>query len=40
MFRFIKRMFIGLLSACTKGRFGELLVSDSKGTIKCVSVNN
>ena len=33
-------MFIGLLSVCTTGHFGESLVSYSKGSIKCVSLNN
>ena len=31
-------MFIGLLNVYTKVSFGELL--DSKGPIKCVSLNN
>ena len=33
-------MFIGLLSVCTIGSFGESLVSNSKGPIKCVTLNN
>ena len=33
-------MFIGILSACTIGSFGESLVSNSKWPIKCVSLNN
>ena len=40
MFGFIKKMFIGLLSAWTTGEFGESLVFDSKRPIKCVSLNN
>ena len=40
MFGFIFKMFIGLLSACTKRRFGESLVWNSKGPIKCVTLNN
>ena len=35
-----QKMFIGLLSICTKGTFGESLVSILKGPIKCVSLNN
>ena len=33
-------MFIGLLSACTIGSFGESLVSNLKRHVKCVSLNN
>ena len=33
-------MFIGLLSASTTARLGESLGSNSKGHIKCVSLNN
>ena len=33
-------MFIGLLSICIIGSFGELLGSNSKGPIRCVSLNN
>ena len=33
-------MFIGLLSACTTKSFGESLASNSKGHIKCVSLDN
>ena len=33
-------MFIGLLSVFVTGSFGESLVSDSKATIKRVSLNN
>ena len=40
MFGFIKKMFIGLLSAWTTGEFGESLVFDSKRPIKCVFLNN
>ena len=35
MFGFIKEMFIGLLSVCTKVRFGSSLPS-----IKCLTSNN
>ena len=31
MFRFVKKMFIRLLSLCAIGSFCELLVSNSKG---------
>ena len=37
MFGFIKKMLIGLLSAFTIGRFGEPLVSSSKGPINYFS---
>ena len=33
-------MFIGLLSACTIGSFGESLASNLKRPIKCVSLSN
>ena len=33
-------MFIGLLSACTIGSFGESLSSNSRWPIKCVSLDN
>ena len=33
-------MFIELLSTCTTARLGESLGSNSKGHIKCVSLNN
>ena len=33
-------MFIGLLSVCITGSFGESLASNSKGYIKCASLNN
>ena len=36
MFGFIKKMFIGLSSICAVGSFCESLVSNSKGSIKCV----
>ena len=39
MFGFIKKN-TGLLSACTIGSFGESLAFNSKGPIKCVSLNN
>ena len=35
-----QKMFIGLLSACTIGSFGEILASYSKESIKWVSLNN
>ena len=34
------KIFIALLSPCTIGSFGESFVSNSKGPIKCVSLNN
>ena len=40
MFGFIKKMFIGVLRACTIGCLGESLASNSKGHLKCVSLNN
>ena len=40
MFGFIERNFTGLLNECTTGCFGELLASNSKWCIKCVSLNN
>ena len=33
-------MFIGLLIVCTIGSFGDSLVSNPKGPIKCASLNN
>ena len=33
-------MFLGLLSAFITERFGESLASNSKGCIKCLSLNN
>ena len=39
MFGFLK-MFIGFLSTCKIGFFGESLAFNSKGHIKCVSLNN
>ena len=33
-------MFIGLLRACKRRGFGDSLTSNSKGPIKCVSLNN
>ena len=35
-----EKMFIGLLSASTKRRFGELLTINLKGPMKFVSLNN
>ena len=40
MFGFIQKLFIGLLSGCISGRFDWSLASNSKGPIKCVSLNN
>ena len=40
MFGFVIKMFIGLLSTCTIGSFGEWLAFNSKGPIICVSLNN
>ena len=40
MFRFIKQRFIGSLSVCTIGSFGQSLVSKLKGPIKCLTLNN
>ena len=39
MFVFIKKMLIGLSSACTIGSFGASLASNRKEPIKCVSRN-
>ena len=39
MFGFIRKTFIGSLSASTKGSFSESLMSNFKGPIKCVSLN-
>ena len=39
MFGFIKRRCLELLSVCAIGSFGESLVSNSKGPIKCVSLS-
>ena len=36
MFGFIRKMFVGLLSACAIRSFGESLASNSKGHIRCV----
>ena len=40
IFRLIKQLFIGFLSVCTIGSFGESLVSGSKEPIKCLTLNN
>ena len=40
MLGFIKKIFIRLLSICTIRNFGESLAFNSKGPIKCVSLNN
>ena len=40
LFDFIKKMFIELLSASSKRRFGESLAPNSKGRKKCISLNN
>ena len=37
MFKIIQKLFIGFLSAST---IGELLAFNSKGPIKCISLNN
>ena len=39
MFGFIKKMLIGLINVCTTGSFGGSLASNSKGPIKCISLN-
>ena len=33
-------MLIELLSLCAIGNFGKSLESDSKGSMKCISLNN
>ena len=33
-------MFIGLFSLCTIGGFGQSIVSNSKGTIKCLTMSS
>ena len=40
MFKIIQKLFIGFLSASTIESFGELLAFNSKGPIKCISLNN
>ena len=40
VFWFIKIVLIGLLRVYTIGRFGESLVFNSKGPLKCVSLSN
>ena len=40
MFRFIQKMFIGLLSVCTIGPFSESLASNSQEPIKGISLTN
>ena len=40
MFGFIKQMFFRLLRVCTMKGFGESLVSNMKGPIKYVSLDN
>ena len=40
MLGFIEKLFTGLLSDCTIGRFGDSLAFNSNGPIKCVSLNN
>ena len=41
MFRSIfKKTFIGLLSLCTIGSFGESLISNLKGLIKRLTLDN
>ena len=39
MFVFIKKMLIGLSSACIIGSFGASLASNHKEPLKCVSRN-
>ena len=38
MLGFVKKMLIGLLSACATGSCSEPLASNSKGCTKCVSL--
>ena len=38
IFRYIKKIFIELLSVCAVGSFGESLAPNSKGPVKCVSI--
>ena len=33
-------MFVGLLSVCIKGSFGQSLISNTKGSKKCLTLNN
>ena len=40
MFKFIKKMYIGLLSSCTTVSFGKSLSSNFEERQKCVSLNN
>ena len=40
MFRFIIKVIMGLLRACTIGSFGEPFAFIFKGPIKCLSVKN
>ena len=40
MFGFLENMFIGLLSTCTVQIFNGSLAFNSKGPVKCVSLNN
>ena len=40
MFGFIKQMFVGLWNVYIIENFGELLVSNSKGPLKYLSLNN
>ena len=40
MFRFIIKVIMGLLRACTIGSFGEPFVFNSKRPIICLSVKN
>ena len=39
MFRFIKQMFIGLLSVCTMISFSKSVAFNSEGLIKCMSLS-
>lgn len=40
MFEFMKEIFIGLLGACKTESFSQLLASNLKRRMKCVSLNN
>ena len=40
MFGFFKKMLIVLFSLCTIERFGESLAFNSKGPVKCISLDN
>ena len=40
MLGFIKKRFVGLLNFFVTGCYGESLISNLKGPIKCLSLNN